>query len=809
MFKHYLKTTVRSLLRSKLYTAINILGLGIGLALCLVVVGHIGYEMSFENFHENRDRIYRVEAEYSSEDDLLRSARVMGPLGAALTEEIPEVAGAAVFRVESLNSLKPGEERIRVVDTYRGAGYTHGKHVIFAGPGFFDVFTFRMREGNPRTALLEPFTVLITERAATEYFPNQNPIGESIEINDRFNCRITGILRDIPQNTQLYTDFIVSYASLEAAGADTRSWSESSTDYTYLLLDENAEAAVAESKIPSVIGAYLPPEEAAKYKFNLQPLKDIYFNAYTSGNRGELRPGGEKSLIFTLGFVALFILIQAIANFINLATARSSDRMKEVGVRKVFGAFRSHLIRQYLGESIAIATISMFCALLLYEGFKWVIQGVLPREMLAGFYDNPVLLLCVAGLTLLVGIIAGFYPALYLSRHSPITVLQGKVSIKSTKSVLRRALVVVQFTIAALFIFGTTVIVRQATFLTSIDLGFEKDDMMILDFDGATAAEDCRLMKNEIINQNRVLSVTATSCPPGRETYRNVGFYPNPDRLRVDMIVTKLYNVDFDFIDHFGLNITQGRDFSLETEGVNNRYVIVTESMADKLGGADLVGRKLYSGSDKFFEIVGVVEDFHGSRIDISSATASVLRINPEKYTSLAVKLPSGDKAQSISAIGTTWNNTLPSRQFTYTFLDDEIQTNYSDARGQMTMFLSLASFAILIACMGIFGLVSFTAERRTKEIGIRKVLGASVTSVVKLLSREFLVLILIANAIALPLGYMMMSGMLRGYAVRVTIGVGTFAFVIAIALFFGLATSTFQSVKAGMADPVESLRSE
>ncbi|UCD17141.1 MAG: ABC transporter permease [Candidatus Zixiibacteriota bacterium] len=809
MLKHYVNTTIRNLMRKKLYTSINVFGLAIGLALCLATVSHISYELSFDGFHEHADDIYRVECDYAYADSQFSSAGVMAPLGASMVAEIPEVEKAAVFRVRQITSIKIGDERLRIINEYEGAGYAHGNKLIFADPSYFEVFTFSLIEGNPVTALHEPFAVLISEGAAEEYFPDQDAVGQVVEINDRYTCKVTGILKTIPQNTQLYTDFIISYATLESIGEDVRSWDSFGGDYAYVVLNSQANPDAVASKIPAIMKKHLAVDDAGKYRFRLKALGDIYFDVYFSGNRGELSPGGEASVIYNILAVAVFILIIAVANFINLSTARSSDRIKEVGMRKVFGAHRKQLIRQYLGESIIITFVSMMISILIFEIFKLQVQDVLPRQMLADVYDNPMFLISTAGLILAVGILAGFYPALYLSRYQPITVLQGKTGIKSSRSLLRKALVVFQFAVAAVFVFMTTIIIRQTNYITSMKLGFDSANILVLDFDGDNATDNCRLMQNEIRNNINVLSSTAVNSPPGRESYHYYGFYANEDRRPEDMIVTRAFFTDFDFIETFGLTIVDGRDFSEEIPTDVGNAVIVNEALAAKLGRANPIGSRLFRGGDRFLEIIGVVKDFHGGPLNFSYRSEIVIIMDPEKSTSLAVKLHADDIAGSVAATRSVWETALPGRQFDYTFLDSEISKAYNESRGQSKMFLAFAVFAIAIACLGILGLVSYTSERRTKEIGIRKVLGASVYNIVKLLSWEFILLIVVANAIALPIGYVIMQEFLKYFPYQVGIGIGTYSFVVGIALFFALLVASFQSVKAGLANPVDALRCE
>lgn len=809
MIKSYLKIALRNLVKHKLYSLINVFGLAIGLASCLIVIGHISYELSFENFHQNKDRVYRINGRFAAEDAEVYSAQVMSPLSPALAEEIPEVEKAAIFRALGNLDLKMGEEGFVPEEKFRSRGYEHGENVLCANPDFLEVFTFPLIQGDLKTALSEPFSILITARGAQEHYEGQNPIGQTIRLNDTLICQVTGVLSDIPENTQLHCDFIVSYSTLERTGEVSDAWDGFGKDYAYLLLEEDADPKAVEQKIPVIFGRHLPPEVAAKFQFELQPLGDVYFNVYGSGRQGELYPAGEASMIYTMGLVAIFILLLAMANFINLSTAKSADRTREVGVRKVFGAHRKHLIRQFLGESLLITFVSVCFSLMFYEIFKAWAKPLLPREAFADFYSDPTMALLLVALILVVGILAGFYPALYLSRFRPIAVLQSKAGIRSGKSFLRKALVVFQFTIAIGFICTTAIVYKQYHYVTSMDLGFDKENVLVLKFEGERASDDCKLMKNEILRNTKALAATANNGPPGIRSRRYRGFYTDPDRKREDMLVGKAYYVDDDFISTFGLEILKGRGFSEDVASDINRAVIINQSLISELKVDNPIGYKLYGGEDRVYEVVGVVKEFHGSTLDWAYRPISFIMLRPEEWNTLCVKLPSDDISRSISSIRETWEATLPGMTFDYSFLDDDIKNSYGEYKASGTLQLVLSVITLTIACLGIFGLVSYTAVRRTKEIGIRKVLGATVTGIVAMLSREFVVLIALSNLIAWPLAYVLMRSFLQEFPFQVRIGLDTFLLTGLVAMSLAVLSAGFQAVKAALANPVETLRYE
>jgi putative ABC transport system permease protein len=805
MLRNYLKIAVRNLVRHKLSTSINIFSLAVGLALCVLVIGYISYELSFEDMHQNKSRIYRVDGDYTFREPkrtyVQPTARVMGPLGFAMADQIPEIEKAAVFRHFPDVTIERDNREFK-------AG-----HLICANPDFLDVFTFPLLRGDPQTALDEPFSILITQEASQEFFPGQDPVGRTVKIKDMFEGQITGVLKNIPSNTQLKCDFVASYSSLKRIGHDTESWHpfESSGgfpgDFVYLLLKKGAAPADVEQKIPALLRNHLEAETADNYNLGLRPLKKIYFDTLRYGLVGGLEPFGETEIVYIFGIIAIFVLIMAIANFVNLSTARSADRMKEVGVRKVFGAFRKHLVKQFLGESLVITFFSLLLSLAVYELIKPQFNLFFKREATAAFFDNSMMLLGVVGLGILVGVLSGFYPALYLSRFKPIAVLQSKAGTKSSRSTLRRALVVFQFTIAVIFICSTLITQKQLQYITSLDLGFERDNILVLDFEGDNAEENCQLMKHEILKNTRALSATSADCPPGRMNYVFYRFYT--DEARENDIVVRAYHVDYDFISMFGLEITQGRGFSEDYAADVNLKIIINESGVKHLGIENPIGYRLYRQGGKFYEVVGVVKDFHGSIMSWAQMPVTVINLSSERRNTLSVKLPPEDISGSIAAIKNTWETVLPGEVFEYAFLDDEIDRTYDDQRLQRGIFATLSLLTIAVACLGIFGLVSYTAVRRTKEIGIRKVLGATVTGVVTLLSKEFVILVGISNLIGWPVAYLIMSSFLQDFAFRVGIGPGVFLSTGVVVAVLALLTASYQAIKVALTNPVETIRYE
>lgn len=795
IIKNYFKITIRQLWRNPAYTVICVVGLAIGLAIGMMALSYSVRELSWETCHVNHERVQRVEMRYQHGDTTNLSARVMGPLGAALVEQIPGVRQAAVFRHRSGVSLRIDKR------TYQAG------NLIFAGPEFFDVFSFELKSGR-LSVLDEPDAVLIADSIAKVYFPDENPIGKTIVLDKQYELVVQGILEDTPPLTQLHCDFIASYATLRSMGENVDSWTEGGRDLTYLLFDETANPEMIEGSIGGVFSRHVPEEISKRYTFSLQPLDDIYFNTYYSGNRGEIWPGFEWDVLFIVLGVGLFILIQAIANFISLSTARAVDRMKEVGIRKTFGAVKSQLVTQFLGESMVITIAGAALGLWVFEFFRRGYQTVTPDKYeLPSLYGDATILSLTAALVIVVGLVAGFYPALYLSRFKPMSILKNDGSSGPSKSLLRKALVVFQFTLAIFFIIETVGNYQQMNYLTNYDLGFERENTMVLRFQGDDAARDCALAKNEILARNNVL----TASRGGQILGGRVGtelYYTNPERKESDIKLAKEFVVDFDFVSMYGLKIQQGRDFSRDRPEDINHSILISESMRQHLELDNPLGYQLHTDSSTY-EVIGVVDDFHGTALDWSYRNTSVIVLNPDRCRVLCVKLPSEDISGSVAAIGSTWDRIFNDRVFEYTFLDDYIISRYEEIDSISTFFGVLSIISIVLACLGTFGLVLYTVQRKTKDIAIRKILGASISAIMKVLTKDFVYLIVLANVIACPFAYLMLTWTLEYYPIRAALGPMTYMAGGVLTLLIALMVSAYHVTRAARANPADTLRYE
>jgi putative ABC transport system permease protein len=792
MLRNYIKSALRSLTRQKLYTVVNVMGLAIGLAACLLIVGYVNSELSFESCHQNRDRIYRIDGHFALRGSQVSMASIMPAVGPAVRDAFPEVE--RMVRMRRLWDLPVQFKQGEVVEV---------KNCYAAEPEFLKIFTLPLKEGNAETALEAPFSVIISERLAKIHFGGENPIGKTVRVKEEIEAQITGVFERIPANTQLRSDFVVSYSTLEKIGEDTQSWTELFQDYTYLLLREGAVAAEVEQKIPSLLAQHLGQEEAKNYVLRLQPLKRIYLHSDLSY---ELPPSGDPAYVYLFGCVAFMILLIACINFINLSTARVSRRFKEVGIRKTLGAFRSQLTKQFLSESVLLAAVSMLFGLALFEMVRPRLESFIEQELEINVLGDPVLLLSIFAMIVVVGILSGSYPALVLSRFQPSLVLRGEVFGRGSRSVVRRVLVAFQFLIAIALLCVTFAVFRQIDYALTSDLGFDSKNVLLIDAGEGISAEKQELVKNEILKSGLASTVTIADCAPGEN--RHILYHVRPQsKLDEDPTFLHGVRVDPDYLTAFGIKLVEGRDLFRESAADAGNSILINQAAVRDFEIDEPIGFKFYAG-EKAYQVVGVVSDFHShsfhNRIPPLAMFAST-----EAKRLIVAKLPPAYTSASISGIENIWGTIVPEVPLEYSFLEDVMSENYKTDRKLGTLFTIFSLLTVFVACLGLFGLATFSAERRTKEIGIRKALGASAAGIVRLLCREIVILVIIANAAAWPLAYLAIRRWLETFAYRVDIGWTIFALSGLVVLVIALATVIYQSAKAALANPVDSLRYE
>lgn len=791
MIKNYFKIAWRNLMKNKVFSFINILGLTIGITVCMMIFLFIMNELSFDKFHKQEKNIYRVMRGYDVTKE--RVPYLSGPYATALLNDFPGEIKKAV--------------RIRISHNLISFGNTsfNEKQVYLADADFFSLFSFRLLRGNASTVLKEPTSVVLTETTAKKYFGSiDNAMGQVVEMDKRLQLKVTGIAEDIPSNSHLDFDLVIPLANYSK-----EPWFDawrSNNNFTYVLLDEHASKAQLEKRFPQFMDKYMGKEMArmgVHFDLALTPLSDIYFEPSSGFDNVK---HGEKTVVYIFLSVAVLILLIACINFMNLSTIRAVERSKEVGLRKVMGALRNHLVWQFIGESILLTLIACVFSLGLVQLFMSFYNQLLGYTLTVSWNMLPLYLFLI-GVILVVGVLAGSYPAFFLSAFSPIESLKGKLRLGKGGSIFRQALVVVQFSISVFLIIGTIIIMKQMNYVKNKQLGYDKEQTVIMRIDNKEFSDHRQAFKNELQGKSNVVSVSFMSGEPGGffdfQTFEAEG--------QRDTWRSRSEFADFEFVKTLGLKIIAGRDFSSQYATDTTGAVLINHTAATSLGFTpeQAIGKwiKNTDSDSSRRKIVGVVEDFHFLSL---RENMDALVISPRGYRNVAViKLRPGNIQSSVATIKNAYSKVVPAYPFEYSFLDQKFDELYKEDIRQQKILSVFSGLAIFIACLGLFGLSSFTAAKRTKEIGVRKVLGSSRQNIMMLLSKDLLKPVLIATLIAIPVGYYAMNNWLQNFAYRTPLHWWIFASGVAITFGIALITVSFKAVKAAVANPVKSLRTE
>ncbi len=811
MLTNYLKIAWRNLLRNRAFTAINITGLAIGMATCLLISLFVLDELSYDRFNKKADRMVRVVFKGTMNGEKMREATVMPPVAQTLRTDYPEVLEATRLR-------RRGTVRV----TYQDNTFQE-ERLAFVDSNFFQVFTLPLRQGeNAKTVLIKPNTVVITSTVAHNYFGDENPIGKLLTIKDvPTPYTVTGVIDPIPANAHFHFDLFASMASLPEA--KETSWLQSNF-FTYLVLPDGYDYKRLEAKLPQVADKYMAPQlekmsgvsmaEFRKKGNNiglfLQPLTSIHLHSDLKPE-SELEPGGDIRYVYIFGAIALFMLLLACINFMNLSTASATKRAKEVGIRKVMGSEKGALVSQFLTESILLTAVSLVLSI----GLVWLtlpfLNELSGKRLTLNFGQTLWLLPGLLGFGLLVGLLAGSYPAFFLSSFKPISVLKGAITTRSGRGGigLRSSLVVFQFFISFLLLVGTTVVYRQLQYIQQARLGYDKEQVLVVQGTGVLGKNE-DVFRRQLLQDSRVANASVSGHLPTGPTNNGLfSVFPDGRNDRLGRFV--LYGVDYDYLPTMGMEIVAGRNFS-PAFGTDSTAVLINETAAQTYGwGKNAVGHTISSpnsqGELTTFRVIGVVQDFHFRSLHERIAPlAMMLRYNAG---SVIVKAKTSDMAGLLASVKNQWASFKTEEPFRYSFLDQSYQASY-EAEQKTGQILGLfAMLTIFVACLGLFGLATFTAQQRTKEIGVRKVLGASVGSIITLLSKDFLKLVLIAIVIASPIAWYAMNRWLQDFAYKIDMEWWVFAGAGLLAVGIALLTVSFQSVKAALMNPVKSLRSE
>ena len=807
MIKNYFKIAFRNLWRNKGFSVINILGLAIGITTCLIILLFVYNELSYDRFNVNSERIVRITFQGSVAGQKFNEASVMPPVAQTMKADFAEVLDATRIRDYGRPHLGYGNKTFKE------------DPLAFVDPNFFEVFTLPLLVGNVRTALVEPNTVVITKALSQKYFGLEDPMGKVISLkdgNNKTDYKVTGVIDKVPVNSHFHFELFASMASLPESKEPT--WM-SSNFYTYLVLQDGYDYKRLEAKLPGLVEKYIGPQMYEKMhvtlpefrkkgnnlSFHLQPLLDIHFS---SDFANDLSPAGDVRYVYIFGAIALFMLLIACINFMNLSTAGASKRSREVGIRKVLGSLKRDLVRQFLLESIVITAFATLLAIVFVYLALPVFNSLAGQNLTLRFSDHPFLLPCLLLFLLFTGILAGSYPAFYLSSFKAVTVLKGKFITGKRSVGLRSGLVVFQFFISITLIVVTTVVYKQLSYIQHKKLGYDKQQVMILPV--WMLGKNAAVFRDQLTRDPRVVSVTNSGyLPAGQSDNNNFFVYPsvNPDQ----MVKTLKYQVDENYLPTLGMQLLRGRNFSKDFAS-DSSAIIINETAAKVFGWAEnACGHNISSSNKKgdviTYHVIGIVKDFHFRTLhELISPLVMVLSSNQGM---MIVKLKTTDVSGLIAVLKDRWNSLGAEEPFTYSFLEDRFNKTYLSEKKIGQILGIFAGLTILVACLGLFGLAMFTSDQRRKEIGIRKVLGASVAGIVNLLSFDFLKLVLISVVIATPVAWWAMNKWLQGFAYRIDISWWVFVLSAVIAISIALLTVSFQAIKAAIANPVKSLRTE
>ena len=808
MFINYLKTAWRNLIKNKGFTALNGLGLTLGIATCLLIVFYVFDELSYDRYNEKADRIYRINnlIKFGGNEGVYASSPA--PIAQTIKNDFPEIE-------QTVRLQNAGRIRVK-----KGSGYIQENSTVYADSSLFEVFTLPLIEGDKANALRDPKSVVITEQTARKYFNRTDIVGQTLLINDNEPYKITGVMKDIPTESHFRFDFF--FAMSDLAASREAAWL-SNNFITYVVLKPGADPSRLEAKFPAFIRKYMGPQlldalhvtfdgferGGNYYHFSLFPLTKIHLQ---SNSPDDLAPNGNIEYIYIFSAIALFILLIACINFMNLSTARSANRAREVGVRKVLGSPRKYLIIQFLTESILVTLGSAVLALILAWALLPLFNTLSGKELTVSYSMFVRLLPVLLAFVVIIGGLAGSYPAFFLSAFQPIDVLKGKLASGFKGGNLRSVLVVFQFAISFFLITSTIVVYQEIKYIQSRDLGYDRDHVLIVQNTEALGSH-AREFKQEIKQLSGIDNATLTGSLPTTNDGNATSLFEDRSFDQKRAVNSKLWSVDEDYLGTLGIRLKSGRNFSKEMP-TDSSAVIINEAAAKLLSYANPLNQPLYTPADNSlktintYHIIGVIKDFNFQTLR-KNVTPMALILD-ENRGALSIRIRAGANIPALmEQVRDIWKGLSSNQEFAYSFMEQDFDGLYRAEQRVGKIFLSFSTLAILIACLGLFGLVAYAAEQRTREIGIRKVLGAGISTIVGMLSRDFIKLVLLAILIASPLVWLVMHKWLQGFAYRIHISLWVFIIAGLIALLIAVLTLSFQTIRAAIANPAESLKTE
>ena len=799
MLKNYLKTTFRNLSRHKGYAFINIFGLAVGMACCILILSYILTELSYDKYHEHTDQIYRVATDVNAGGFIAKLAISNAPLGPALKNNYPEVLQFA--------RIQPRDKQFVAYENRR---FFEGG-VLWADNSIFNVFSFPFTKGDPVSALQTANSIVLTEESAKKYFGDTDPLGKMLRFNNQDNFTVTGVVEKVPHNSHFSFDMLCSLETRYAQNRENMEVWLNFNLYTYLLLPEDYDFKILEQKLPEVVDKYMGNDLKAmggEIHYFLQPLTGIHLH---SNLENEISGNSRISYIYIFSAIALFILLIACINFMNLATARSAVRAKEVGLRKVVGALKKQLIMQFVGESLLISIFAFIFSLVLLRFVLPVFSSISGRDLHLDFMGIPWLIPGLIGLVIFVGLIAGSYPAFFLSSFKPVTVLKGQIKSGRASTTFRCILVISQFVISITLIIGTSIILKQLNFVKNKNLGFDKGNLIVSELMNSRLRQSQQSIKAELKKVPGVINAATSHVVPGQDA--NVQPFIPEGFSQEQAQMMQSINIDPEFIPTYGIELIEGRNFSHEFTTDADKAVIINETAMRKFGWDTAVGKTIQVPGNIVSEwnqrsIIGVVKDIH---IDSLHSIIMPLCLSNESnyFNTITIRINPKNVSETLGLLQEKWKTIDPVNPFDFFFLDEYFGRQYASDERLRNIFGAFTLFAIFIACLGLFGMASFMAEQKTKEIGIRKVLGASIPGVVTLMSRDFIKLVLAANVIAWPIAYFTMQSWLQNFAYQTGITIWIFVQTAALAIGIALITVSYQSIKSAFTNPVDAIKHE
>jgi predicted permease len=810
MLKNYLIIGFRNIMRNKGYATLNILGLAVGIAACLLIFTVVQFELSYDTFHTKYNRIYRVviEDKYPS-GEIGYNPGTPYPVPVALGQDLPQVE-----KVASLNSTYGSQITVLGKDpntVYSNKKFIEDIGIFFMEPQFFEIFDATWLQGGPAQSLTQPNMVVLAKKEAEKYFGNwKEAVGQYLKLDNNITLTVSGVIDDVPSNSDFPLRIMMSYETFKNSkdyGYDTGWGTISSNHQVFVLLPKNLAANDVTYALQKFSEKYTKERGNSTTSYLIQPLSENHFDS-RFGNLGDHLT--SKTTLWTLSFIGVLILLMACINFVNLATAQAIGRSKEVGVRKVLGSMRSQLMAQFLSETTLIVWVSVGLAVILAKAALPFIREVsnVPEDI--SMLQNPYVLVFLLLMTLLVSLLSGLYPAMILSGFEPVKALKSKITAQTVGGIpLRRGLVVIQFAISQILIIGTLVAVSQMDYIRTIDLGFNKEAVYMVPVSADSASQrKFESFKNQLLQNSAIKSVSLANDPPSSENFWGRNFYFDNSTVDLDFGTFMKY-ADADYFKTYGLEFVAGQGY-LNSDTA--QAYVVNETLLKKLGVTNMqeaIGKTIrLGGSGPWKPIVGVVKDFKSSSIR-DGLRPFVITPVKSNYFQAGIKIQSQNMSRTVSEIQNLWEATFPAYVYKGSFLDENIERFYQQENQLALIYKIFAGLAIFISCLGLYGLISFMAVQKTKEIGIRKVLGASVGNIVFLMSKEFLVLIAIAFAIAAPVAYYFMSDWLQNFKESIPLGAGSFAISIVISIAIAWITISYRAARAAMVNPIKSLRSE